>query len=268
MDEEIRKQLIGQEIISVQSPVAAHSVLIIDDEKETVEILERFLIEDFKILKASNGLDGLAIAQESLPDIIICDIMMPKMDGAEFLAIVKGDKKLSHIPVIMFTAKTSEEDKMAAFDSGADAYLTKPVSLKYLRKRIDHLLARSESVEMTNIISKTEKNYTKEEQRFLLKCKEIIDDNLTNVGFDVLFLAEQLGMSHSSLYRKIRTVAGMSVIEFINEYRIFKAVQYFKDGETNISAVSVKCGFNDLKNFRDVFKRKMKVSPKQYVMQL
>lgn len=268
IDREEKEQSKEQVIISAQSPIVAHSVLIIDDEKETVEILERFLIEDFKILKASNGIDGLAIAQEALPDIIICDIMMPKMDGTEFLSIVKGDKKLSHIPVIMFTAKTSEEDKMAAFDSGADAYLTKPISLKYLRKRIDHLLARSESVEVTNLMAKTEKNYTKEEQRFLLKCKEIIDDNLTNADFDILFLAEQLGMSHSSLYRKIKSIAGMSIIEFVNEYRLFKAVQYFKEGETNINAVSVKCGFNDLKNFRDAFKRKMKMSPKQFVLQL
>ncbi|WP_296123742.1 hybrid sensor histidine kinase/response regulator transcription factor [uncultured Bacteroides sp.] len=268
VDEAIAEQPLGRDAVSVQSPATAHSVLIIDDEKETVEILERFLIEDFKILKAGNGLDGLAIVQESLPDIIICDIMMPKMDGTEFLSIVKSDKKLSHIPVIMFTAKTSEEDKMAAFDSGADAYLTKPISLRYLRKRIDHLLARAESVEMANMIFKNEKKYTKEEQRFLLKCKEVIDDNLTNGNFDVMFLADQLGMSHSSLYRKIKAVTGMSVIEFINEYRIFKAVQCFKEGETNISTVCVKCGFNDLKNFRDSFKRKMKVSPKQYISQL
>lgn len=252
----------------IQSPAAGRSILIIDDEKETVEILERFLIEDFKILKANNGLDGLAIAQELLPDLIICDVMMPKMDGTEFLAIVKNDKKLSHIPVIMFTAKSSEEDKMAAFDSGADAYLTKPISLKYLRKRINHLLTRSASVEMVKSISSSEKKYSKEEQRFLLQCREIIDDNLTNADFDVAFLTEKLGMSHSSLYRKVKTTTGMSVIEFINEYRIFKAVQYFKDGETNVGVVSLKCGFNDTKNFRDAFKRKMQVTPTQYIQQL
>lgn len=256
------------ELVSPQLPTAIHSLLIIDDERETVEILERFLIKDFKILKASNGVDGLTIAQEALPDIIICDMMMPKMDGMEFLSLVKGDKKLSHIPVIMFTAKTSEDDKMAAFDSGADAYLTKPVSLKYLRKRIDNLLSQSESVAVVNHISNTEKNYSKEEQRFLLKCREIIDNHLTDADFDVLTFAEKLGMSHSTLYRKVKSVTGMSVIEFINEYRIFKAVQYFNEGETNISTVGVKCGFNDLKNFRAAFKRKVGVSPKQYVMRL
>ena len=168
----------------------------------------------------------------------------------------------------MFTAKTSEDDKMAAFDSGADAYLTKPVSLKYLRKRIDNLLSQSESVAVVNHISNTEKNYSKEEQRFLLKCREIIDNHLTDADFDVLTFAEKLGMSHSTLYRKVKSVTGMSVIEFINEYRIFKAVQYFNEGETNISTVGVKCGFNDLKNFRAAFKRKVGVSPKQYVMRL
>lgn len=255
-------------VVSALSPAAIHSVLIIDDEPEILEMLERSLINDFKVLKANNGMDGLTLAQKELPDVIICDVMMPKMSGTDFLSIVKGDKKLAHIPVIMLTAKTSEEDKMAAFDCGADAYLTKPISLRYLRKRIDHLLARTESVEVVNMLAQTNKNYSKEEQRFLLKCREIIDDNLTSPDFGIAFFAEKLGMSHSSLYRRIKTITGMSAIEFINEYRIFKAVQFFREGETNISAVCVKCGFNDIKSFRDVFKKKMQITPKQFVMQL
>ena len=99
--------------------------------------------------------------------------MMPKMNGTDFLQLMKGDKKLAHIPVIMLTAKTSEEDQMVAFDCGADAYLTKPISLKYLRKRIDQLLARVESAEMVNSLTKTEKKYSKEEQKFLLKLSLI-----------------------------------------------------------------------------------------------
>ena len=254
--------------MSIDSPTATHSILIIDDEMETIEILERFLISDFKVIKASDGITGWNIVQEALPDIIICDIMMPKMNGMDFLTLLKGDKKLSHIPVIMFTAKTTEEDIIAAFDCGADAYLTKPISLRYLRKRIDKILAQSESVNMTNLIIKSDRSYTKEEQRFLLKCREIIDNNLTNANFDIVFLAEKLGMSHSSLYKKIKSMTGLSLIEFINEYRIFKAVQYFKEGETNIGTVCVRCGFNDVKNFREMFKRKMKMTPKQFVEQL
>lgn len=252
----------------VFSPAATHTILLIDDEPEILELIERSLVEDFKVLKANNGQDGLTLAKKELPDLIICDVMMPKMDGMEFLSLVKSDKELAHIPVIMLTAKIAEEDQMTAFDSGADAYLTKPVSLKYLRNRIGHLLARAESVSVTNVLAKKEKTYTKEEQRFLLKCKETIDEYLMNPDLGVIFLAEKMGMSHSSFYRKIKAVTGMSGIDFINEYRIFKAVQLFDGGEINVSSVCVKCGFNDIKSFRDAFKKRMHVSPKQYVTRL
>ena len=250
------------------SPTAPHTLLIIDDESEILDMLECFLSGAFKILKASNGMDGLSLVQTALPDIVICDVMMPKMSGTDFLQLMKRDKKLAHIPVIMLTAKTSEEDQMVAFDCGADAYLTKPISLKYLRKRIDQLLARVESAEMVNSLTKTEKRYSKEEQKFLLKCREIIDNNLNNSSFEIMAFAEHMGMSHSTLYRKIKGMTGLTVVEFINEYRLFKAVQYFKEGETNIGAVCAKCGFNDVKHFRDLFKRKMNMTPKQYVLSL
>lgn len=254
--------------VQTSSPAASHTILLIDDEPEILELLERSLVEDFQVLKATNGIDGLELVRKEMPDLVVCDIMMPKLDGMEFLRLMRGDKMLAHIPVIMLTAKMGEEDQIKAFDSGADAYLTKPVSLKYLRNRIDHLLARAETVNMAHVLTQTEKNYTKEEQRFLLKCKEVIDEHLMNPDLSVVFLAEKLGMSHSSFYRKIKSVTGMSGIDFINEYRIFKAVQLFKSGETNVSSVCVQCGFNDIKTFRDAFKKKMQVSPKQYVMQL
>lgn len=250
------------------SPTATHTLLLIDDEPEILELMERSLIEDFRILKANNGMDGLTVVRKELPDLIVCDVMMPKMDGMAFLEALKEDKELAHIPIIMLTAKIAEEDQIVAFDSGADAYLTKPVSLKFLRNRIDYLLARTESVVMANALAKSEKNYTKEEQRFLLKCKETIDEHLMNPNLGVVFMAEKLGMSHSSFYRKIKSVTGMSGMDFINEYKVFKAVQLFNGGETNVSSVCVKCGFNDIKSFRDVFKKKMNISPKQYVMQL
>ena len=114
----------------------------------------------------------------------------------------------------------------------------------------------------------TEKKYSKEEQKFLLKCREVIDNNLNNSSFEIMAFAEHMGMSHSTLYRKIKGMTGMTVVEFINEYRLFKAVQYFKEGETNIGTVCAKCGFNDVKHFRDLFKRKMNMTPKQYVLSL
>lgn len=193
---------------------------------------------------------------------------MPNMDGLQFLTKLKSDKKLSNIKVLIFTAKTSEEDMLTAFDNGADAYITKPISLKVLRKRIDHLIEQTDNAKLTNAITEKDNSYTKEEQIFLLKCREIIDDNINNDDFNIDFLADKLAMSHSSLYKKIKQMTGMSLIEFINDYKIYKSVQLFKQGLTNIESVCEKCGFKDVKNFREMFKRKMKITPKQYVQSL
>ena len=250
------------------NPTATHSILLIDDERETVALLERNLINDFRVLKAYDGAEGLRVAASSLPDIIVCDMMMPQLDGLEFLRALRNDKKLKHIKVIIFTGQTSDEERIAAYDAGADAFLTKPVSLKLLRVRIDRLIAESDNASLTADISNSKRTYTKEEQIFLLRCREIIDDNLCNPDFNIDFLAEKLAMSHSTLYKKLKQMTGMSLIEFVNDYKIYKAVQAFKEGQTNVVKVAEMCGFGDIKNFRNVFKRKMQMSPKQFVQSL
>lgn len=252
----------------VHNPMAPHVILMIDDEKETVEIIERSFAEEYKVIKAYNGIDGLAMVREQNPDLIICDIMMPKMNGIEFLTALRGDKTIAQIPVIMFTAKTAEDDMLNAFDQGADAYLTKPVSIKFLKKRVEHLLSQAESINITSFMMDSKANYSKEEKKFLFKCKLVIDQNLMNTNFDVILLAEKLSMSHSALYKKIKGLTGKSVIEFINEYRLYKAVQCFMEGKTNINEVCMECGFNDTKNFREAFKKKMGVPPRQYIQEL
>lgn len=254
--------------VQVSSPTAGRTLLLIDDEPEVLEVLERVLIEDFRVLKAKDGVEGLDLIRKELPDLIVCDIMMPKLNGMELLGLIKEDKTLAHIPVIMLSAKMGEEEQIKAFNSGADAFLTKPISLKYFRNRVDHLLARTETSNVSHTISQEKKTYSKEEQRFLLKCKNMIDENLMDPNLNVAFLAGKMGMSHSSFYRKIKAITGMTGIDFINEYRIFNAIQLFKSGETNVNSVCLKCGFNDIKSFRDAFKKKMNILPKQYVIQL
>lgn len=251
-----------------ENPTATHSILLIDDERETVALLERNLINDFRVLKAYDGEEGLRMAAASLPDIIVCDMMMPQLDGLGFLRALREDKKLKHIKVIIFTGQTSEEECIAAYDAGADAFLTKPVSLKLLRVRIDRLIAESDAASLTADLAISKRTYTKEEQKFLLRCREIIDDNMGNPDFNVDFLAEKLAMSHSTLYKKLKQMTGMSLIEFVNDYKIYKAVQAFKEGQTNVVRVAEMCGFGDIKNFRQLFKRKMNMTPKQYVQSL
>ena len=253
---------------AIDNPTAVHSILIIDDERETVNLLERNLAPDFKIYKAYNGVEGLDMARKHLPDIILCDLMMPQMDGMQMLEELKKDKKLQTIKVAIFTAKSSEDDMIKAFDNGADAYVTKPISLKYLRTRIDRLIAQSDNAAITGELTAEKKSYNKEEQIFLLRCREVIDANLANEDFNMDYLADKLAMSHSALYKKVKTITGMSLIEFVNEYKVYKAVQMFKRGATNIENVANQCGFNDIKTFREAFKRKMKMTPKQYVQGL
>lgn len=158
---------------------------------------------------------------------------------------------------------------LEAFDNGADAYLTKPISLKLLRKRIDRLIEQGENAQLTaDITNKTKSSYNKEEQIFLLHCREVIDNNLQNSDFSIDLIADAMAMSHSSLYKKIKGMTGMSLIDFINDYKIYKAVEMFRQGATNVETVRMKCGFNDAKNFRNIFKRKQGVTPKQFVQDL
>lgn len=249
----------------VQNPLSVNSILVIDDDKDVLETLERILANDFKVFKAFNGLEGLSIARQTMPDIIICDIMMPRMNGIEFLTLAKKDETLKAIPVIMLTAKITEEDMLNAFDCGAAAYLTKPVSLQFLKRRINHLLSNSKSTDLSQIFIGKNGNFTKEEKKFILKCKKIIDDNMSNLDFNVKYFSENLGMSHSSVYKKIKSLTGKTIVNFVNTYRIYNAVKLFNEGDANISQVAAKCGFNDIKNFRICFKERMGVTPKQYI---
>ena len=257
-----------------QSPTAPQAILIIDDEAETVQLLERYLGKDYKIFKAADGEEGLKMAEEVMPDLVICDVMMPKMDGFEFLGNFKDDKKLQHIPVIMFTAKILDEDKIAAFRYGADAYLTKPVSLKFLKARIESFLNKNVSGALQNATLSAPapvaggNHYSKEDQKFILHCKEIIDKHMCEDDFGVDYMAEKLGMSHSALYKKVKAITQKSVVDMIVEYRIFKAVEMMRGGETNVTNIAERCGFNDIRSFRSAFKSKMGVPPKQYMQQL
>ncbi len=256
---------------TIQSPTATQAILIIDDERETVQLLERYLGKDYKIFKAGDGEEGLRMAADVMPDLVICDVMMPKMDGFEFLGKFKDDKKLQHIPVIMFTAKILDEDKIAAFRYGADAYLTKPISLKFLKARIESFLNRNtSSLQNANLSTspQAESHYSKEDQKFILRCKEIIDKHMCEENFGVDYMASELGMSHSALYKNVKAITSKTVVDMIVEYRIFKAIEMMRGGETNITLISERCGFNEIRSFRAAFKAKIGISPKQYTQQL
>ena len=251
------------------NPAALHSLLIADDDPAVVSLLERNLSSDFLILKAADGEEALSIITERQPDIVLLDLQMPRMDGQLLLVRLNTDKGLKRPKTIVLTARTAEDDIMEALDAGADAYLTKPVSLRVLRLHIDRLLNTSPKQPMAPApADETHKPYNKEEQQLLTRLRQVIDQHMADPDFSIELLATSMNMSHSALYKRLKTMTGMSLVEFINDYKIFKAVQLFQQGETSVEQVSERCGFGDPKNFRSMFKRKMHMTPKQYIQSL
>ena len=283
-ESEEQKNEIDLENVYLQSPTALYTILVVDDDADIRQMLEHYLSDDYKVMLATDGEMALAKAKESIPDLIICDMMMPKTDGLTFLYEIKKIKPLATIPVVMLSAKLQDADRITAFEQGADAYLTKPVSLKMLRARISQLLqARQRKNEEIAIepLGENDKHdstlphkdnqkkpYTKEEQKFIMQCQEIIENSLTDEDMGVEMLADKLHISHSSLYKKIKQITGRSASDFITEYRIFKAVQLFREGESNVGNVARLCGFKDDRSFRDAFKKRMGVSPKNFIKQI
>lgn len=251
-----------------EMPTATHTILVIDDEPQTLQLLSRVLGREYHVLTAADGEQGLEVARQELPDLIICDVMMPRMDGFQFVSAIKDNNSLQHIPIIMFTARDLDEDQITAFRHGADAYLTKPVSLELLRTRVSHLLHTSAFSLHTSALSPQPSTLTKEEQQFMLRVRELIDTYLLSEQLSVDFLARELGMSVSSLYKKVHDITGHGTVDLIIDTRIYHAVEQMRAGETNMTLIAERCGFSEPRSFRSAFKNRMGMSPKQYAQQL
>lgn len=263
-----------QEPPAVANPTAVYTILVIDDEPEIRRLMQQQLGMHYRIATAADGEAALVVARDMMPDLIICDMMMPQMDGLALLALLKQDKTLQHIPVIMFSAKHREEEQIAAFQAGAAAYLTKPVSMKMLRARIEQFVSRPAAT-IHKSMQSTAEEYgrelkeqgveAKEDERFIARCKEVIDAHLTDERLCVEFLAEQMHMSHSALYKRVKAITGQSAANLIIDYRIFRAVEMLRQGETNITLVAERCGFGDVRAFRSAFKNRLGTTPKKYI---
>jgi signal transduction histidine kinase/DNA-binding response OmpR family regulator len=204
-------------------------ILVVEDNDDIREYIASSFSSNYTVTTATNGQEGLELAQKQIPDIIISDIMMPIMDGIEFCRAVKEDVRTSHIPVVLLTAKDSIQDKEEGYESGADSYLTKPFSSKLLRSRVQNLLESRRKL-ARQITSQTKKvkpdkgeaplSLSKQDKEFLLKLTTIIEENLTMEKLDVAFLEKKMNMSHSTFYRKVKGLTGISANEFTRNVRL------------------------------------------------
>ena len=263
------------ELLDEQEPAAGKKIiLIIEDNQDIRDYIQDNFAEDFLVLNADNGKTGLELAFKNMPDIIISDIMMPEMSGLELCAKLKADIRTSHIPVILLTAKTSLEDKAEGYSAGADSYITKPFSASLLKSRVSNLLESRRKLAVQMINSKLYKqtllseSISKLDNEFLEKLTKIIKDNISSEKMDIEFIAQQVNMSHSTLYRKIRALTGFSINEFIRKIKMKHAEDLLLTGKYTISEIAFHVGINSIPYFRQCFKEEFGMVPSEYIKNL
>lgn len=254
-------------------------LLIVEDDKDIQQYVASSLCDEFTVLTAANGREGLSITLERIPDIVVSDIMMPIMDGIALCRAIRAEISTSHVPIVLLTARDSIADKEEGYSAGADSYLTKPFSAKLLRSRLHNLLDRRTRMAKA-ILSATDLRVIPKpadpaaeidhstpnplDTKFINKITEIIDRNAEMDKMDIAFIAGEMAMSHSTLYRKVKAVTGMSVNEFIRKVKLRKAAQALLQGNHTVSEISYMTGFSSVAYFRQCFKTEFGVSPSEY----
>ena len=242
--------------------------MIVEDNSELRLFLTDYLAESYHVIDTSNGTEALKICETENPDLIISDIMMENMDGIEFCNKVKSNPEISHIPVILMTALASVENKLTGYKVGADDYITKPFEPELLKIRVRNILRNIEKTKtgFRNNLNVTagELTISKIDEDFMHQVVELLDKNIDNPEFDIEIFSRNIGVSSSQLYRKIKSITGLSPNEFIRTYRLKRAAHLIKESNLNISEIAYKVGFNDALYFSKCFKKQFGTAPSSY----
>ena len=242
-----------------------YQLLIIEDNPDIVVYLEQLLHHFYDVLVAPNGEKGIEMALETVPDIIISDVMMPKKTGFEVLQSLKTDPRTSHIPIILLTAKATKEDKLKGLKHGADAYLMKPFDKSELFIRLKNLIEVRQLIQEKNRhFNPNVVNETNPEDQFLTKLHAIIAQNLANAEFKIDDYAHAMNRSHTQFYRKIKGLTGQTPTQYLRKIRLDKAKKLLMDSSLQVSEVAYSVGFNDPNYFARVFSKEVGVSPNAY----
>jgi signal transduction histidine kinase/DNA-binding response OmpR family regulator/ABC-type xylose transport system substrate-binding protein len=257
------------EVEKEQSSQKEYSVLLIEDNNELRGFLKERLLKEFNVVEAPDGILGLSLAFETVPDLIISDVMMPGKDGIKLTTELKNDKRTSHIPVILLTAKESLEHKIEGVQSGADLYVTKPFSYPYLYERIKSLIKTRELLRnhYNSEISTDSKLVSPPKQldkKFINEFMAVVEENLSNTALSANDIAESLGMSRVQVYRKVKALLGYSVNDYVVNVRLKKAKHLLLNSEMNISEIAYEVGFSSPAYFSTAFKKHCNTSPSDY----
>lgn len=243
------------------------SVLVVEDNQEFREFMVNELKEHYNVLQAEDGRKGLSLARSKQPDLIITDVMMPEMSGTEMCFEIKNDIHVSHIPVIILTAKSSEQAQVEGFKARADAYVTKPFNMDILLLRIQNLLDQQEQRKQLfrkNVeIAPSDVAVTDIDEKLIQKAIQHIEENINNSSYSVEQLSKDMFMDRTNLYRKLLAIAGLTPSEFIRTIRLKRAAQLLEKG-LSVAEVSDQVGFGTTSYFSKCFQEEFGVKPSQY----
>lgn len=246
-------------------------ILIIEDNADMRLFIKNEFKDNYNVYEARDGIIGIEKAFEEIPDAIICDVMMPGKDGYEVCRVLKNDERSSHIPIVMLTAKSSEQHTIEGFESGADDYVAKPFSAAVLKVRIKNLIEARISLRRKFMkepfAELKELSPSRTDEKLFQKVYSIVEKNLNNPDFDVNKFASEIGMSRTQLYRKIDALSGESVKEFIRVIRLKKAAELLITTDSNVSEVAYSVGFNSLSYFTTSFTEYYGMNPTKFVEQ-
>lgn len=246
-------------------------ILFIDDNKDLRELIQHILSKKYQIFIAENALQGLELLKNTPVDIIICDIMMPQMNGLEFCRQIKGDIQTNHIPIIMLTAKNATDDQIECYKAGAESYIAKPFEMKILQARIDNLLQSREqsrqSFRSKMEINISNLNYQTSDEEFLNNAMQCVERHIQESEFDTVQMANELHISRSTLSRKCKVISGCTPLEFIRNIKLKYACALLKKKTISISEVAYATGFSSPKYFTKCFKEEFGMTPTEYQSQ-
>lgn len=254
----------------------AYTLLIVEDNVELLMLMKQLLQQHYHVLTASNGVEALDVVKAHELDLIVSDVMMPEMDGNELTTRLKENPDFSHLPIILLTAKTQEEDRQESLILGADDYITKPFKMGDLQLRINNIIENRKRIRHIFQQQSTEENIerikamaTSADNEFIERAIQCLNDHLSDSDYDRDAFARDMGASASTLYNKLRAVTGMNVSGFIRNHRIKVACRLAQeDPNLRVSDIAYQVGFKDPKYFATSFKKEMGVQPSEYFEQL
>lgn len=246
-----------------------YTLLVVEDTDD----LRNFLYESFKdsfkqVYTAANGKEALDLCYEKDPDIVVSDVMMPLMDGFELCSRIKKDQRISHIMVVLLTARCKENDEKLGYKLGADFYVKKPFDMEFLQTVLANSLSKRKAMLKEQFADEVPSpqavTYSQADEEFLRKLNGIITENLTNEELSINFITTQVGMSRASLYNKMSKITGLGVNDYINRIRIDKAVDLLLHSDLSVKEISQETGFAYPRYFSTTFKQVKGMTPTQF----